>query len=269
MTFSVLILGSSSAKPTLTRHPTAQVVNIREQIMLVDCGEGTQVQLRKYKVNFQRINHVFISHLHGDHYFGLVGLLSTLHLIGRRKELHIYAQSDLEKIIRIQLELSGSDLLYPIHFHPLRFDKPERIVENSAFMVYSVPLDHRVPTCGFVFREKQKDRKIKKSFLLQEQIPFNQIPGIKKGKDYISAKGKLFRNSEITRNPPFPRSYAYISDTRYTEDILPYIRDVSLLYHESTFMHDKASDAQKKYHSTTLDAANIATKANAKQLLLG
>lgn len=269
MIFSVLILGSSSATPTLLRQPSAQLINIQERLMLVDCAEGTQVQLRKHKVNFQRISHIFISHLHGDHYFGLIGLMSTFNLMGRKKELHIYAHSDLQQIIRLQMDASGSVMQYPIRFHPLRFDKTDRIMDNELFSVQSLPLTHRIPTCGFIFREKERSRKIDKKFLLKHEIPIDQFDKIKAGADYISARGVRYKNEDITLDPPAPRSYAYCSDTSYKEDIVSDITDLDLLYHEATFTHDRKEDAKSKFHSTTKEAAEIAKLSNARKLIIG
>lgn len=228
MTFSVTILGSNSAIPTLSRNPSAHLLNVNERIFLIDCAEGTQLQLRKYRIHFQRIRHILISHLHGDHYFGLIGFLTTLHLLGRKDELHLYAPSDLEEIIRVQLDASSTILTYPVIFHPLVSSGLETIFEDDRVLVQSFPLLHSIPTFGFLFREKIKVRKIEEK-----------------------------------------RSYAYCSDTAYDERIIPFIRHVSLLYHETTFMQEKAKAAADKMHSTTVEAATIALKSRVKKLLIG
>ncbi len=228
MTFSVTILGSNSAIPTLRRNPSAHLLNVNERIFLVDCAEGTQLQLRKYRIHFQRIRHIMISHLHGDHYFGLVGLLTTLHLLGRKDEIHLYAPPELEEIIRMQLDASLTRLIYPLIFHPLVADGIQQLFEDERVAVYSFPLMHSIPTFGFVFREKIKVRKI-----------------------------------------PARRSYAYCSDTAYTEGIIQYVQEVDLLYHEATFMKDMAKAAAEKLHSTTVEAATLALKSRVKKLLIG
>lgn len=228
MTFSVTILGSNSAIPTLSRNPSAQLLNVNERFFLIDCAEGTQLQLRKYKIHFQRIKHVMISHLHGDHYFGLIGFLTSLHLLGRKEEMHLYAPAQLEEIIRIQLEASDTRLIYPLIFHPLVSSEMELIFEDDRLTVHSFPLLHSIPTCGFIFREKIKVRKVEKK-----------------------------------------RCYAYCSDTAYDERIIPVVDGVDLLYHEATFMHDKAAAAAEKMHATTIEAATIAQKSHVKKLLIG
>ena len=228
MIFSVTILGSNSAIPTLQRNPSAHLLNVNERIFLIDCAEGTQLQLRKYRIHFQRIRHIMISHLHGDHYFGLLGLLTTFHLLGRKDEIHLYAPPELEEIIRIQLEASLTRLIYPVTFHPLVADGIQPIFEDERVTAHSFPLLHSVPTFGFVFREKVKIRKI-----------------------------------------PATRSYAYCSDTAYTEGIIPYVQQVDLLYHEATFMQDMAEVAAEKLHSTTVEAATCALKSRVKKLLIG
>lgn len=269
MRFDLRILGSNSAAPTISRNPSAQLLNIQERLLLIDCGEGTQMQLLKYQIKFTRINNIFISHLHGDHYFGLVGLISTFHLLGRKRKLNIYAFAELEPIIQSQLMVAGTELQYPLEFHYLKPETHEQIFENEVLTVESFPLDHRVPTCGFIFKEKKRDRKICKDFLSQEMIPVPAFQSIKSGNDYTNSKGKTYKNKDITIPAPKPRSFAYCSDTKYNERIIPIIRNVDMLYHETTFLKDKAKVALEKFHSTTIDAANIANKSNAKKLLIG
>lgn len=269
MRFDVIILGSNSAAPTINRNPSAQLLNIQERLFLIDCGEGTQMQLMKYQIKFNRINHIFISHLHGDHYFGLIGLISTFHLLGRKKKLIIYAVAELEPIIYAQLNASGSELQYPLEFHYLNTEVHEQIFESDILTVESFPLDHRLPTCGFIFKEKKKESKIKRDFLLKEVIPLDEYAKIKSGKDYVNDDGKIYKNEIITVPSSEPRTYAYCSDTKYNESIIPIIKNVDMLYHETTFLKDKSDVAADKFHSTTIDAATIAKKSNVKKLLVG
>jgi ribonuclease Z len=269
MTFSLTVLGSSSAIPTLTRSPSAHLLNVNERLFLIDCAEGTQLQLRRYHAHIQRLRHIFISHLHGDHYYGLIGLLTTLHLLGRREELHLYAPPMLEEIIDIQLQASQSTLLYPLHFHPVHNDQHDKVYEDDVMMVHSFPVIHSVPTNGFIFREKLQVRKIRKDILEKIKIPVSEMSKIKKGEDYIDEAGIVYKNSTLTTDPPKPRSFAYCADTVYTETIIPYIQDCDLLYHEATFMHEKAAIAKEKMHSTTLEAAAIAEKGHVKKLIIG
>ena len=269
MTFSLTVLGSSSAIPTLTRNPSAHLLNVNERLFLIDCAEGTQLQLRRYHAHIQRLRHIFISHLHGDHFYGLIGLLTTMHLLGRREELHVYAHPLLEEIIDSQLQASQSTLLYPLHFHPLRSDHYEKVYEDAVMTVHSFPVVHSVPTNGFIFREKMQERKIRKDILGKVDIPVSEMSEIKKGKDYIDEEGVVYENSTLTIDPPKPRSFAYCSDTVYTETIIPYIQNCDLLYHEATFMQEMAAIAKEKMHSTTLEAATIAEKSHVKRLIIG
>jgi len=269
MTFSITILGSNSAIPTLLRNPSAQLLNVNERLFLIDCAEGTQLQFRKYKIKYQKINHIFISHLHGDHYFGLIGLLFTYHLLGRRNELHIYAAKEIEQIINIQLEASRGRLQFPVIYHPLEPEKSELIIDDNLLTVRSFPLKHRIPTWGFIFKEKKKPRNIKKEIIEQEEIPFASIKKIKLGNNYINPEGKVFKNTDITIAPQPQRSYAYCSDTAYHEQVIPFITGIDMLYHEATFMENMSETATEKYHSTAKQAANIARKAKVKKLLIG
>jgi ribonuclease Z len=269
MIFSLTVLGCSSAIPTLTRNPSAHLLNVNERLFLIDCAEGTQLQLRKHHVHIQRLRHILISHLHGDHYYGLIGLLTTLHLLGRREELHIYANPLLEEIISIQLKASKSTLLYPLYFHAIQQEKYEMIYEDDKMTVHSFPVVHSVPTSGFIFREKQQERKIKKEMLLTVDIPVSALPKIKKGEDFTDEKGNIYKNSILTTDPPGPRSFAYCADTVYSETIVPFLKDCDLLYHEATFMQDMAAAAKEKMHSTTIDAAAIASKGRVKKLVIG
>ena len=267
-TFKVTILGSSAATPTSLRHTTAQLLQYHNKRYLLDCAEGTQMQLRRMKVPLMKINHIFISHLHGDHYLGLPGLLFTFHLLARKKELHVYSPPGLEEIIRLQYEISELKPSFDVVFHELR-QGGELIYDDNLLTVHTIPMQHRIITYGFLFKEKGKDRNIKKSSIHQYQIPPNAIPGIKQGNEFITSSGEVIPNSELTTDPPPRRSYAFCSDTAYTEDFIEQVRGVDLLYHEATFLQDKAEIAREKTHSTAIEAATLANKAGVKKLLLG
>ncbi len=269
MIFEVSILGSSSATPIYQRHPTAQVLNIHERLFLVDCGEGALIQMNRYKIKFHRINHIFISHLHGDHYLGLVGLLSTMHLQGRLTDLHIYCQQPLKEIIEIQLKYSETLLRYPLHFHFLDPIQSELIYDDEELEVQTIILNHRIPCTGFLFSEKPGFRKLIKEKLQQYNIPVEFFQEIKKGKDYKLSGGEIISNAELTTDPRPPRVYAFCSDTSYDERIIPFIKNINLLYHEATFLNDKAARAEETFHSTAAQAATIAKKANVKRLIIG
>jgi ribonuclease Z len=264
MKFEITILGCGSATPTLLRNPTSQVVNIMERYMMIDCAEGTQLQLRKYKVAFQKIDHIFISHLHGDHYLGLVGLVSSFHLFGRSKILHIYGPKDLEQIIFNQLKASKTFLCYQIEFHPLANDSSELIFEDAIVEVHTIPLKHRIYCNGFLFKEKKKERRLSKELITEYNIPVEMMPKLKKGEDWGDLK-----NQELTLPAHKSRSYAFCSDTSYTESIIPLIQGVDLLYHEATFLDDMKDRAKSTFHSTAKQAAKIGQLANVKSLLLG
>jgi ribonuclease Z len=263
------ILGSSSALPTSERFPTAHVLDAHERLYLIDCGEGTQMQLRKNKLRFGKINHVFISHLHGDHVFGLYGLLSTFSLMGRTNTLHLYAPQNYRGILSSHLADFDIHLNFEIDFNALRGDDPVRILDDKYLTVTSFPLDHRVPAFGFLFREKPYDRNIIKECIEKYKIPALKIPAIKKGADFITDEGNVIKNEEITHPGPEPLSYAYCSDTKYFKRLSSFIKGVDLLYHEATF--DKSLDdlAGMTGHSTTLDAARTASEAEAKTLIIG
>lgn len=225
--------------------------------------------MRRLKVKFQRINHVFISHLHGDHYLGLIGLLQSMHLLGRKTELHVYANEQLRDIVLMHLRASFTKLNYELHFHPLSYQEPQVIFENKALEVSTVILKHRIPTCGFVFREKTKLRHIIPEKIREYGIQNYAIPGIKEGEDFLQENGVIIPNKELTTEGDKPWSYAYCSDTAYYEKIIEQIREVDLLYHESTFTDEHKTRAKETFHSTAAQAAVIAQKANVKKLLLG
>lgn len=267
--FEITILGCSSATPTSTRNSTSQLLNISEKYFLIDCGEGTQMQLRKFKVKFSKINHIFISHLHGDHFFGLVGLLSSFHLLGRTNEMHVYGAAGLKDIIELQFKFSDTALKYPLVFHPTNPIEHEVLYEDNKIIIESFPLYHRIPCTGFVFREKKALLGVIKKKIEEYKIPIADIPKIKVGEDFITAEGVKVKNEELTHRPPDPRSYAFCSDTAYNEKIIPHIQGVNMLYHEATFMDNLRQRAKQTFHSTTVQAATIAQKAEVGQLILG
>lgn len=269
MNFTVTILGSGAAIPTTERNPTAQLVEIRHRLLMLDCGEGTQMQLRKTTYKFQKLSHIFISHLHGDHYYGLIGLLNTMHLLGRTQSMHLYGIQPLIHIINLQLELSGTTLAYPLEFHMFDTEVSSVILDDGAITVATIPLNHRVPTCGFLISEIPEKRRIRKDFIKEVKVPFEFFEKIRNGEDFIDGTGKLYPNLQITTDPPHARSYAYCTYTAYHEPVIPIIKDCDLLYHEATFMEDKADDAHLKFHSTAKEAATIALKANVRQLVIG
>jgi ribonuclease Z len=269
MTFSLTILGSNSALPTSKRYPTAQVLHVSERFFLIDCGEGSQLQMRVNRIKFSKIHHVFISHLHGDHCFGLIGFISTLGLLGRTKDLHIYAHKDLERLLLPQLDYFCTELPYSIRFHHLNTKQVEVVFEDRKVEVISFPLKHRIPTCGFLFREKAQAPNIRKEAIQKYQLGIADMASIKRGEPYRLSDGTLIAPQELTKPAPTPRSYAFCSDTAYSPSIVPVIKNVDLLYHEATFSEEHKTLAKKTSHSTAKEAAQIALKAGVKQLLLG
>jgi len=267
--FELTILGCSSATPTSTRNPTAQLLNIAERFFLIDCGEATQIQLRRYKLKFQRINNIFISHLHGDHYLGLIGLLSSMHLLGRTVDMHLYCPPELEEIINVQFKYSQTYLKFNIIYHPHNYIANELIFEDAKVEVRTILLNHRIPCCGFLFTEKPLLANISKEILKAFHIPVEQILAIKGGADFITPEGELIPNKILVGKMPKPRSYAYCSDTCYDERIIEFIQGVDLLYHEATFLNDMLARAKETYHTTALQAATIAQKAHVHQLMIG
>jgi ribonuclease Z len=263
------ILGSSSALPTSERYPSAHVLNAHERLFLIDCGEGTQMQLRKCRIRFGKINHIFISHLHGDHVFGLYGLLSTFSLMDRKAPVHLYAPENYKGILLSHLKDFDINLSFEIDFIGLKGKDPVQILDDKYLTVTSFPLQHRVPAFGFLFREKISDRNIIKEKIEEYHIPRVRIPAIKKGEDFLTADGSIIKNDEITIPPREPLSYAYCSDTRYFKRLASFVSGVSLLYHEATFDKSLADLAIATGHSTTLDAAKVAKDANAGCLVIG
>lgn len=269
MSFEITILGCGSATPTAQRNPTAQVVQLHGRFFLIDCAEGTQMQLRRNKINFQHIDHIFISHLHGDHFFGLIGFISSMHLWGRTKALNIYANEQLRPIIELQLNSSDSVLRYEVIWHNLNYNGKYKLFEDKAVEIFSFPLNHRIPTCGFLIQEKTKERNLIREKVMEYDIPLDQITAIKQGADLLLEDGTTVPNHELTIAPPSTRDYAYCSDTIYDENVVQYITNATLLYHEATFMHNLLPRAKETYHSTTIEAATIAKLANVEQLVIG
>ena len=269
MTFELTILGSSSAVPTSKRNLTAHVLNVRERFFLIDCGEGTQIQIRKNKIRFGKIDHIFISHLHGDHIFGLFGLISTFNLLNREKDLHIYSHPELENILKGHMEYFERNISFRIIFHYLKPKKNEIIYEDENVTVETIPLKHRVPACGFKFTEKPHLRNLRKDVVQKFMIPISKIRSIQEGEDFINDNNEIIPNEKLTLPPYNIRSYAYCTDTAYSEKIIPVIKNVDLLFHEATFGMDMKHQAKATYHSTSEDAALIAKKANVGKLIVG
>ncbi len=270
MDFSVTILGSGAALPTFSRNPTSQYIVCNNRHILIDCGEGTQIQMRKFGVKFQRITHILISHLHGDHFFGLVGLLSTMHLLGRDQGIKIYGPEGLEQIIRSQLEIGGAKLDFSIEFKTLDGKSAGLLFEDKLIEIYSFPLKHRIPTNGFLIKEKGKERILLGELFKQDKLSIALIPFFKRGEDVIDEfTGKVYLHKKYTLEPKKSFSYAYCSDTMYFEKVIPYIENTTVLYHEATFLEKDRSRAKATFHSTAKDAAKIAEKAKVGRLLLG
>ena len=267
MKFEVTILGSSSATPVFNRNPSAQLLNCNEKYYLIDCGEGTQQQLAKYNLKAARIDYIFISHLHGDHYFGLIGLLSSLHLNGRSKPMQIFGPRPLLEILEIQFKYSDTTLRYPIEFFPIEADKSIQIFENNDLVVKTIVLNHRIPTTGFIFQQKKRQRKLIKE--KTDEVPMAYYTALKKGIDVELPNGDILRSEDYTTEPDAPRCYAYCSDTLFDESYFATIKDCDTLYHEATFMHDLLDRAKETHHTTALQAAEVAKINGAKKLLIG
>lgn len=263
------ILGCYAATPRTITNPTAQVLEIKNRMFLIDCGEGTQVQLRKNKIKFSRIEHIFISHLHGDHFYGLVGLISTFMLLNRVNDLHVYGPKGIKEIILLQLRLSGSFTGYNLYFHELESKESEVVYEDEKVRVSTIPLKHRVYTNGYLFQEKNKERKLDINAILNLGIDQCYYQKIKYGGDITLDDGTVVPNKTITFDPEPTKSYAFCSDTAYDESIVPVIENTTVLYHESTFLESEAHLADKTLHCTAKQAAHIARLANVEQLLLG
>jgi ribonuclease Z len=269
MPFKITILGSSGALPAYGRFPSAQLVEIQNRYFMIDCGEGAQMQLMRYQANFHRVNHIFISHLHGDHYLGLMGLIFTMHLQRRTNDLHLYSHRGLDEIITTQLRYSRSIPSFKIIFHRLEKNVKEIIYEDDALTVETMPLHHKIRCSGFLFKEKPKPRRIDKT-VLPQGLPLQQIAGLKKGLDITDEHGNvLYTNAQLTLPPRRSRSYAYCSDTAFHENVANMVKEVDLLYHEATFTTDEEDKAKETMHSTAAQAAQIAKKANVQKLLVG
>lgn len=270
MSLKLTILGCHSATPRESAHPTSQLLEIKNHTFLIDCGEGTQVQLRKYKVKFSKIKHIFISHLHGDHVFGLIGLISTFRLLNRETEITVHGPKGIKEFIITQLRLSESFAGYPIKFHELSSKMSELIFEDKKVAVYTIPLSHRIYTNGFLFREKLGERKLSMTKINKHsEIEICDYQNLKNGKDFKLENGNIIKNSDLTAAPNKPLSYAFCSDTSYNESIIPIIKNVNLLYHEATFLNDKIDLAKTTKHSTAEQAATIAKKSEVNQLIIG
>lgn len=265
--FAVTILGNNSALPAYDRHPSAQIVTIYDQLLLIDCGEGTQMQLSRYKIRRGKLNHIFISHLHGDHYFGLIGLISSMALLNREQPLHLFAPPGLEEIIQLQLKVASTTLPFPLIFHPL--EKEGLILEETKFTVETFQTQHRIPCWGFLIREKKEPRKIDKDKAVQYHIPSAYYQSLKAGYDYTAKDGSVIYNDQVTFANSPARSYAYCADTLYDERLATIAKDVTMIYHEATYLNGMEDRAAARFHSTTSQAATIAIKANAGGLLLG
>jgi ribonuclease Z len=267
--FEVTILGCGSATPSLLRNPSAQLLNAAGHYFLIDCGEGTQIQLRKNNIKIQRISHIFISHLHGDHYLGLLGLLQTMHLLGRQTKLTLICPTELKDIIDLQNKHSQTTIVYEIEYIFTDPKQAQTVWEDDKIEVKSFPLRHRINCTGFLFKEKPHLKNISKEKLKEFDVHLSEINKLRLGLDAVNEKGKLIANDKVTLPAQPQRSYAYCSDTNYYEDIIEHIKGVDLLYHEATFLEAELERAKKTFHSTAKQAAAIALKAEVKQLLLG
>ena len=263
------ILGCHSATPRENAHTTSQVLEIKDHLFLIDCGEGTQIQLRQQKIKFSRIKHIFISHLHGDHFYGLVGLISTFRLLGRTADLHVYGPKGIKEIITLQLKLANSWTNYDLFFHELEQKESELILEDDSLRVHTIPLDHRIYTNGFLFEEKPDLRRLDKEKIKQHNIQHYDFHNLKLGKDIVLEDGSILKNTSVTLDPHPVKRYAFCSDTAYNESIIPLVKKVDLLYHEATFLDAHENLAEKTKHSTAAQAAKIAQLAEVKQLVLG
>lgn len=270
MSTYLTILGFNSAIPTINTSPTAQLLEMEERCFLIDCGEGTQVQLRKAKARFSKINHIFISHLHGDHCFGLPGLIASFRLLGRETPLHVYGPKGIKKMLDTIFTITETHRGFEVVYHELDKDYSEKIYEDNRVEVFTIPLDHRIYCNGYLFKEKPKDRHIN----MEEVSKYSEIEtcdyhNLKAGKDFVLSDGYVLKNEVLTTTPAPSVSYAFCSDTRYLESVIPIIKNVTVLYHESTFLHDLKEMADYTGHTTALEAATIAKKAEVEKLILG
>ena len=264
---AVTILGNNSAVPAFDRHPTAQIITMDEHIFLVDCGEGTQMQMTKYKIRRSKINHIFISHLHGDHYFGLIGLITSMGLLGRQQDLHLFAPSPLKQIFDLQFKVADTQLPFSLIFHPLQ--EEGIIIKDSKFEISAFRVQHRIECWGFKFRQIRPIRKVNPEKARQYDVPSSFFDRLKWGENYIGKNNEMVKNELVTDPAPKALAYAYSGDTIYDETIIEKIRGIDLLYHEATYLKDLEDRAVKRYHTTTIQAARIAEKAGVGKLLLG
>lgn len=269
MSLRLTILGCHSATPRVNAFPTSQYLEINDRHFIIDCGEGTQRQMRKYKVGFSKINHIFISHLHGDHFYGLVGLLSTFGILNREKELHVFGPKGIKEATEMLLRISQSHAKFELIFHELSSKKSELIFEDDKVSVQTIPLNHRVYTNGYLFKEKEKPKKLHIQNIENYSIDKADFLNIKAGRDIVLESGEIIPNDELTLAPEKPKIFAYCSDTSFLPSIIPIIEGADLLYHEATFLSDKEDLAEKTLHSTAAQAATIAKEANVKNLVLG
>ena len=263
------IIGCHAATPRKNAQTTAQLLEIKGHLMLIDCGEGTQMQLRKLGVKFARIQHIFISHLHGDHFYGLIGLISTFRLLGRSADLHVYGPTGIKEIITLQLKLAKSWTDYKLYFHELDSAESEMVLDHEKFTVETLPLDHRVYTNGYLFKEKVGPRKIDQAAVETHGVSIADMENLKQGKDISLDDGTVIENHRLTLDPDAPKSYAFCSDTAYKPDLSQLIKGVTCLYHEATFLDSHQDLALKTKHSTAAEAAQIAAAAQVGQLILG
>ena len=267
--FELHILGCGSALPTTRHFATSQVVNVRDKLYMIDCGEGSQLQIRKSRLKFSRLNHIFISHLHGDHCFGLLGLISTFGLLGRTADLHIHSPKGLEELFAPLLSFFCKTLAYKVFFHEFETKEPTLIYDDRSVAVTTIPLRHRIPCCGFLFAEKPRPNHILRDMIDFYQVRVYELNRIKNGADYVTPEGEVIPNARLTRSSAAPRRYAYCSDTIYLPSITEQIKGVDLLFHEATFAEDDAPRAKETFHTTASQAARIARDAEVKKLLIG
>ena len=267
--FEVTILGCGCALPTIRHFGASQVVNIHEKLLMVDCAEATQLQLRRNHLKFNALGHIFITHLHGDHFFGVIGMISTMALLGRTNTLYVWGPEGIEQALQPQIDIFCQGLTYKVEIHELNANRHEKIFEDRSLEVYTIPLRHRIPCCGYLFKEKPRLPHILRDMIDAYQIPISQINNIKSGMDYTCPDGTVIPHTRLTTPSDPPRSFAYCSDTIYKPDITQYLQDVDLLYHEATFTDDEEKEANRFYHSTASQAAAIARDCHARQLCIG
>lgn len=264
---SVTILGNNSAVPAFDRHPTSQVVTLDGNNYLVDCGEGTQIQMIRYKIRRSKISHIFISHLHGDHYFGLVGLINTFGLLSHQQDLHVFGPAQLQEIIELQLKVAETNLSYKLHFHTIT--KEAVLVDNDRIKISCFRTNHRIECYGFVFEEKKKPRKLNPEKAIEYEVPSSFYERLRNGEDYIHKDGRIIKNEWVTTDAPKADKYSFCGDTKYDESIIPHIKGSDMIYHETTYLDNLRERAIERFHSTSKQAATIALKAGVKKLLIG